>query len=107
MSDPTCGPGTLTPGSVRGSLTSRLLLTRTRIENPDEDEHALITRIAAHVLVLPASQRPRNTDARGCGFTPADSAAKTYGCITHSIVALRSAPSRPRRFAPPAAFRVA
>jgi hypothetical protein len=25
VSDPTCGPRTLTPGPVRGSLTSRLL----------------------------------------------------------------------------------
>jgi hypothetical protein len=29
VSDPTCGPRILTPGSVRGSLTSRLLVMET------------------------------------------------------------------------------
>jgi len=32
VSDPTRGPRTLTPGSVRGSLTSRLLVTGTAPE---------------------------------------------------------------------------
>jgi len=32
VSDPTRGPGTLTPGSVRGSLTSRLPVPGTRLE---------------------------------------------------------------------------